>query len=62
MIYSPGRGIWSGIEKSSKPERVRKRLVFTSACFWGAIAKVQFLKERLGTMSPPKFENFLIFP
>ena len=38
--YSPGRGIWSGVEKSSKTGQGKKSLISTFVCFLTAAAKV----------------------
>ena len=59
--FNPVKNIWNKIDKSSKTGQEKKILITTLNCFPTAIAKVYFLKGRLGNMSPPKFEIFLHF-
>ena len=38
--YNPGRGIWSGMGRSSETGQGKKSLICTFACFLTAAAKV----------------------
>ena len=58
--FNPVKNIWNKIDKSGKTGQEKKILITTLNCFLTAIAKVYFLKGRLGNMSPPKFEIFYI--
>ena len=57
IIYSawidPRQSIWSKMEKSSKIGRGKRSLSSTFACFLTAVAKVQFMEERLGARLRP---------
>ena len=61
---NPGRGIWSGIEGSSKAGRGKGGLISTFACFLATAAGGYVLGGGIGRwpMTPPRFEIFLMFP
>ena len=39
-IYNPGRGIWSGVERSGKTGQGKESLISTFACYFTAAAGV----------------------
>ena len=58
LLYNPGQGIWSGLEKSSKIRQGEESLISTFAC---CLAIAAGRNAGHWGMSPPYFDIFLIF-